>query len=531
MGYEYVFRGGQILDGSGSPAWIGDVAVSGGRIMEAAPKITAGAEREIDSRGLLLCPGFIDVHSHSDISLLYERNPDSKIFQGITTEIVGNCGFSPFPLLRDPLWLKRRRTSLQFIDVDGMEWDWETFDGYREHFGAEKPNVNLAFLTGFGSLRAAVMGYENRSASAAELKAMCGMLEEHFQKGSAGLSVGLGYPPDFYAGEAELTELARVVKRYDRIFAFHIRGERKTQFQATSEVISIGRNSGAKVHISHLKCAGNHNRGRSGQLLEMIRDAKCDISFDMYPYTAGSSNLGLVFPPEVHEGGTEALLGRLADPEMRKQIQEMMEHGSGQWSTLIGEQDGRNLRMTRLAKHPDCIGMSLWEIGQKWGCTPCEAACRLMEAERGEAEMVMFMETEEDMDRIAMYPGCLYGTDGLAMGGERPLIRQMPHPRYYGSFPTLIGRYGRTGRIPMERLVSQLSGQAAVRFGLAGRGFIRRGYAADLVLLNPAEVGAGATYENPCRRSKGVEYLMVNGCLEIAGGEKTGACGGNLLSF
>lgn len=530
--YQYLFRNGFVIDGTGAPARIVDVAVSEGRIMEVAPEIKADTGCEIDAVGKILCPGFIDVHSHSDITFLYENNPGSKIYQGITTEVTGNCGFSPFPLRRESRWLEQRRASLSFIDVEGRPWNWETYGQYRENINAAQPNVNLAVLVGHGSIRAMVMGYENKKATPVQLQAMCSILEEHLKQGVAGISTGLGYPPDFYGDEEELTALAEVIKAYERIFAFHIRGERATLFRAVDEVITVGKKSGAKVHISHLKCAGVHNAGRSKELLVQIERAVSsgvDVTFDMYPYTAGSSYLSLVFPPVYHEGGIHTLLKRLEDPEKKREIIRRMEQGTEGWSTLIGEQQGQNLMITSVKKNKDCIGKRISEIAKFWNCSPSEVACRLMLEEEGRAEMVMFLAEQEDVDRIAMHERCYYGTDGLAMGGDKPLIRQMPHPRYYGSFPVLLKRYGKSGKIGMEELIHRMTGAAAVRFGIRERGLIQPGYYADCIVFDPDKMNSSAVYENPCVFSEGIEYLMVNGCLEIEHGKLSGRTGGRIL--
>lgn len=530
--YQYLFRRAFLVDGTGADGRFADVAVKDGKVVKISASIDQEAERVIDVNGHILCPGFIDVHSHSDISLLYENNPVSKLYQGIVTEVVGNCGFSPFPLKTEPEWIKQRRNSLSFIDVEAVEWNWDTYEGYRERMNNVPPNVNVVSLVGHGNLRAVAMGYDNKKAAPEQLQCMCGMLEEHLQQGVAGLSTGLGYPPDFYGDEEELTELARVVRKYDRVFTFHIRGERATLFKAVKEVISIGKNSGARVHISHLKCAGIHNVGRSGELLELIDTAMSqgvDISFDMYPYTAGSSNLGLLFPPASHEGGTAALIKRLDIDAERKKIIVQMEQGTEGWSTLIGEQQGKNLMITSVGLHKEWTGRRISEMAEEWDCTAAEAACRMMTEESGKIEMVMFLSENADVNRIAMHPGCFYGTDGLAMGGDQERIRQLPHPRYYGSFPSLINRYSGDGGLSFEQLIYKMTGAAARRFGITTRGEIREGFCADMIIFDPSLFKANATYENPCQPSEGIEYLMVNGCMEIDDREVTGKRGGEVI--
>ncbi len=528
---DILFRKATVLDGSGAMRRTADVLVQGSRIAAVQAQIAEGAARVIDAAGLLLAPGFIDVHSHSDISLLHSPSADAKIFQGITSEVVGNCGFAPFPLRRDPAFVARRRSSLSFIDVAETDWNWSSQAEYRKALERRGVNVNLALLAGHGSIRAMFMGYDNRPPTAAELQAMTECLDQSLGEGAAGLSVGLGYAPDFYAAKEELTAMARVVARHGKIMAFHIRGERQTLFAAVEEALDIARASSAKVHISHLKCAGKSNAGASERLLERIeraRAAGADLSFDMYPYVAGSSYLGLVFPPWAHEGGHAALMARLDHPPSLAQILKEMEEGCEGWSAQISEYQGTNLVISSATNNPDCVGLSLNEIGARWGCSPAEAAVRLTREEEGQAEMILFLCQEADMDRIARHPLCMYGTDGLAMSSQNP-VRSRPHPRSYAGIATLFTRYADS--LGWEELVHRLTARAAERFGLKGRGLVREGWQADLALLAPKGYRGEASFEQPHVPARGVEYLMVNGQLVIDGGQPTQACAGQVLGI
>lgn len=510
-----------VVDGTGRQPVRSDLLIRGDRIERVGTVDGTGDMELIDGNGLLCTPGFVDVHTHSDISFLCCGDPAGHIVQGVTSEVIGNCGYSPFPLRENPEFIKKRRDSLSLIDCRSVEWDWRTWPQYRERLVRGGVNENLRALIGYGSIRAFVMDYDNRKPSDSEQSRIEQLLDEAFRDGICGLSVGLGYAPDFYADTEELIKAARVVRKNDGIFAFHVRGERLTLFRAIREVLTIARQTGVHTEISHLKCAGKDNIGHMSEILALIEEANsqgADVTFDTYPYTAGCSYLGLVFPPKYHEGGIARLLERLRDQEQLPQILWDMEHGYAGWSTFIGERNGENLLITS-AKQESCVGKTVAEWARLWGVTSCEAAVRLMLDNDGIVEMVMFQCEQSDVDLVVEHPLSMFGSDSMVMDPVRARLRERPHPRYYGTFAHLLSYYGLGGRIPLETLIHKMTGLPAARFGFAQRGEIRQGWYADLCLFRLEDIKAPASYEAPNQLSTGMRHVLVNGQFVMRDGQ------------
>lgn len=502
-----------VIDGSGKPAYKSDVLISGDRIVKLGKLQPSDNTDIIAGEGLVCCPGFIDVHTHSDISLMYCGNPAGHILQGVTAEVIGNCGYSPFPLKNDPAFIQKRRASLSLIDTELVDWDWRSFEDFRQRLIGGGINENVRILVGYGSIRAFVMDYEARRPTEAEQAAIEDNLRETLRSGACGLSIGLGYAPDFYADTEELKLAAAIVKEAGGVMAFHIRGERKTLFTAISEVIQIAEATGVRAEVSHLKCAGKDNIGHMDEVLAMIEAANsrgCDISFDVYPYTAGCSYLGLLFPPKYHEGGLNKLIERLSDKTLLPAVLRDMEYGYPGWSTFIGERNGENLLITT-TKTGRSTGKTVAELGREQNITPYEAAVKLMLENEGIVEMVMFQTSQDDIDLAINHPLSMFGSDSLAMDPVIARLRERPHPRYYGTFSKLLAESisGRT--MPLEQLIFKMTGYPAERFGFTDRGLIKEGCFADICLFAPCEISSPATYDDPNLLSTGMKYVLVNG--------------------
>lgn len=519
-----------IIDGTGKPSFHSGLLLNGDRIERIGGEAPAGAE-VLDGTGMLCTPGFIDVHTHSDISLLYCGDPAGHITQGITSEVIGNCGYSPFPLRDDPQFIEKRRSSLSFIDTPLVDWTWRTWAQYRQLLSSRGLNGNIRALIGYGSIRAFVMDYDNRKPTKEEQLRIEALLKEALSGGLCGLSVGLGYAPDFYADTEELIQAAQVVKECGGIFAFHIRGERLTLFRAINEVLRIALETGVRTEISHLKCAGKDNLGHMGEVLTLIEQAVsqgADVTFDMYPYTAGCSYLGLVFPPKYHEGGIAALLERLKDNAQLPQILHDMEAGCPGWSTFIGERNGENLLITS-TKSGRCTGKTVAELGAEWGVSPYMAATQLMLDNDGIVEMVMFQCEQKDVDLAVAHPLGMFGSDSLALDPVKARLRERPHPRYYGTFPLLLAHYVRDRRLPIETLIRKMTSLPAERFGFTQRGKIAPGYYADLCLFRLEDISSLASYESPNMLSTGMRDVLVNGQFVIRDGQVLSSRPGRIL--
>lgn len=512
---DVLIRGGMLLRGDGQEPLPGDVGICGDTLCLVGPgQPDTTAHQVIDAAGKCVAPGFIDFHGHSELTLMANPQGQSKLTQGVTTEVVGNCGLTAFPVATD-----FRRKSLGFMDVPGMCWDWNSLDEYLDRLRGAAPAINVAQLAGHGGIRAAVMGYGNAKASSEELTRMQDMLAAFFDAGLYGVSTGLGYAPDFYSDTDELCALAEVVKTYDRVFAFHIRGERKTLFKAVREVMEVSRRTGANVEVSHLKCADAMNRGRMPEMLKLFDSAWQEglpVNFDHYPYTAGNAYLGLVFPPWVHAGGMDGLMALLKDATARSKIEREMMEGCGEWSSFIAPYMGGNLVISGIRGQDDwhAQGKSLAQIAREWGCTaPC-AACELMLMADGRVDMVMFQQDEEDLMLAMQHPAGMFGSDGFAMDMGELIQKGTPHPRSFGTFPRVLGRYVRERQtITLAEAVRRMTGAPAQKLRLQDRGFLREGMKADVVVFDPETIIDRATYENPFQYAHGVEWVLVNGVI------------------
>lgn len=508
--HDLIIRNCFIVDGSGSPGFHGDIAIKDGRIARIGDAAGLKALDEIDAGGLCVSPGFIDIHSHSDLTLM--RNPagESKLYQGVTTEVVGNCGLTAFPVSD-----AHRRSSLGFIDVPGLDWTWTCSEEYVGLYSKLKPAVNVAQLMGHGGIRAAVLGYGNVKADKAGLRRMQDMVQRHFDIGMFGLSTGLGYAPDFYSDEDELCALAEVVASNDGCFSFHVRGERATLFKAVAEAIDVGRRTGAEIEISHLKCGHVSNIGRMHELLKMIEEARDEgvrVNFDQYPYTAGNAYLGLVFPPWTHEGGVDGLLKRLGDAGTRKLIKTQMLAGFEGWYSFLTGMEGKLFISSAPDELKDFCGKSFEQVAEGMGTDIPEACCRLMEVSYGKVEMLMFQQLEEELELAMRSDFGIVGSDGFAMDKGKRINKGRPHPRSFGTFARILGLYVREkGILSLEKAIKKMTSMPAGKMRLRDRGLLKEGYVADIVIFDGQRIKDKATYDDPFEYAEGIKQVYLEG--------------------
>jgi N-acyl-D-amino-acid deacylase len=471
----FIIRNAMVLDGSGAEAIAADVAVEDGRISAVGPALSSAAGNIVDARGLALAPGFIDVHTHDDLAVLARPAMLPKISQGVTTVIVGNCGISAAPVtlrgeLPDPMNL------LGACD----QFRYPTFADYRRAVGEARPAVNVAALVGHTALRSNHMDRLDREAASSEIAAMRAQLEEALDAGALGLSTGLAYLSANPASTAEVLELAAPLAAAGAIYATHMRTEADGILDAMGEAFEIGRGSRVPVVISHLKCAGIANWGRSREVLAALDTARLSqqAGCDCYPYAAGSSTLDL----------------RQVDERVKIAIT---------WST----------------PHPEIAGKTLVEIAAAWRTTQLEAARRLQPA-----GAIYHSISEDDMRTILRHPATMIGSDGLPNDPR-------PHPRLWGAFPRVLGRYCRDEALfALPEAIYKMTGLPAQRFGLDGRGFIREGCAADMVLFNPETIADTATFSDPVKPAAGIEAVWVNGTLSYTVAGATGNRAGRFLA-
>jgi N-acyl-D-amino-acid deacylase len=536
LDYETIIKGGRIVDGSGNPWYKGDIAVIEGKIACIARCLEPEADQVIDATGLVVAPGFIDAHSHADSSTLFYREMESVVAQGITTVVAGQCGSSIAPVnpdLREELekrWAGWLPPEIEF----GITWT--SFEEYLREEEKEGLGANVAHLVGHGAVRIASMGFEARAPTTGELDAMRGHVSEAMEAGAYGLSTGLIYPPGIFAETLEIVELAKVAARYGGVYDTHIRGEGKTLMESLGEAIAIGKEAGIPVQISHHKAATKSFWGKSVDtlnLLEKTRSEGVDITVDQYPYKAGSTSLVTCLPPWAHEGGMDRLLERLKDPGLRQKMRGDIEDGLPGWENFAGELGWQNVYVTsvRTDGNKYAEGKNLLEIQEHRGdADPYISLFDLILEENGAAGMVIFAMDEEDVQRIMRHPLQMVGTDSGASGTTGFMRRGKPHPRGYGTYPRVLGRYVReSGALTLEEAIRKMTSFPAQRFGLQSRGLLKPGMVADIVVFNPDTVIDTATYEEPHQLPKGVEHVMVNGEITVQLSEPLGTLAGRTL--
>ena len=517
--------GGQVLDGTGAPAVRADVGVTGDSITAVGDLSREPAGETVDATGLTVAPGFIDMHSHSDWRLFANRRAESKIRQGVTTEVVGNCGFSPAPISDE---FRGDMDGFALYVGPGMDFSWRSVKDYLRRYEDGGLALNVAQLIGHGTLRLAVMGFARRAPSAKELTRMRSLMESAMADGACGLSTGLIYAPGSYSETPEIVEIARAAAR-GGFYASHIRGEGATLLDSVAEAIRVGEEGGLPVQVSHIKAAGRPHWGRVKDALALIDAARArglDVTADVYPYTASSTTIRTLLPDSALEGGIGAMLDRLRDPAARARIRDEMAHGA----VLARGVGWGDIMIAYAPSKPEVQGLRLDEIGRRWGKDPVECAFDIIEAEKGKGYVILFQLDEADLRKALVHPHVMIGSDGSSLAATGPLSEGKPHPRSYGTFPRVLGRYARDeGVLTLPAAIHKMTGMPAARLGLKDRGVIRGGAKADVVAFSPGRVADLATYEDPHRYAVGIEHVVVNGRAVVRGGEHTGNLPGRVL--
>lgn len=526
--YDVLITGGMVYNGLGTPGQEADVAVRGDRILHVAPGLDQRrAARVIDAAGLAVAPGFIDPHSHTDVELLVNPRAESKIRQGVTTEISGNCGFSPFPL-NLASFEERKRLLKEKYD---LHLDWMDVNGFFDRLESGGMALNYATLLGHGTLREAVIGLEDRASEDHEIETMKALVEEHIGAGVFGLSTGLIYAPGIFAQAEEITELCRAVARHGAVYSTHMRDEGDYLMESVEESIKVARETGVSLLISHLKLAYPRNWSKIHAVLSRIsevREGGVDIMADRYPYTATSTFLSVFFPRWAREGTiTEFLLktkGTTVERKLRESIR-AQEEKIGTWDNIL-------ISSVLTEKNRHLPGKSILQAAREAGKDPYDFIRDLLIEENDQVGMINFSLNEETFKRIMAHPLVVIGSDGWALAPYGRLADGKPHPRSYGTFPRMLGRYVRDEKLmSLGHAIEKMTSLTAEKFGLAGRGRVMKGYFADLVLFNPDTVMDLSTWENPHRYGCGIEYVIVNGEVVIDRGEHTGRLPGRVLRY
>jgi N-acyl-D-amino-acid deacylase len=522
MDYDILIKNTSVFDGTGSVGRTQDLAVSGDSIAAIGDLGSCSAAEVIDAEGLCLCPGFIDIHAHSEFNVLIDAGR-SKVMQGVTTEVCGNCGLSAAPFLG--MAHKQRKAALASLDLD---LDWTTMPEYCDRLDRTRLRTNVALLAGHGNLRGSVVGYEAGQATSEQLTEMCSLLEESMEAGAWGLSSGLIYPPGAFASLDELVLLAGVVKKYGGFYATHMRSESDGLIDAVNEALEVGRRSDVPVQISHLKAMDRRNWHKLPTVLEMIERTRrngIDVTADRYPYCASSTGLDALLPLWTCRGGNAAEIERLRDASQRSRILSEL------FDKTSAEEIGSTTLLARLPgeanKHLQ--GLSLAEAADERGQDVGEALCDLLVEEQLDIDAIFFCMDEDNLRTVLRQDWVMVGSDAAVRDTAGPLSGDMPHPRAFGTFARILELVRDEKLMPLEEAVKKATSVPAARMGFIDRGLLKQGYCADLVLFDAHEVRDTATYTKPQCYPTGIRAVMVNGAWAVRDGVCTQQLSGRLL--
>lgn len=523
--FDVVIANGRILDGAGNAWFRGDIGIKDGKIAKVGKLGDAEAAERFDASGLFVSPGFIDIHSHSDIVPLMAKQDTGKLLQGVTTEIVGVCGVSPMPWSDEYLDLLKKYCGPFFTGAE-LSWDWPQAKDYMAKVEKAKPIINFGYFVGHGTIRIAVMGFADREPTAAELDRMIALAVQSVKDGAYGMSSGLVYPPGIFAKPAEIIAICKAIAPLGAVYETHIRTETDGVVDAVREAIEVAEKAGIPVQIAHHKTAGVANFGKSAQTLKLISEARergLDVTYDVYPYIAASTSLVSLMPPWMLEGGIKKVLERLESPENRARVKKELEAGLPGWQNFYKASGWDKILVSSAKKNKGYEGKTMAEIAKGKGVEPADALFEVLLEEDGDVLMVLFMMSEDDVTAILQHPAAMVGSDGIYSAGK-------PHPRYYGTFPRILGKYVRKEKaLSLPEAIRKMTSSSAQRLNIPDRGLIKEGMWADIVVFDADTVEDKATFMEPQLAPAGIEYVLVNGKVAVRKGSYTGELAGKVL--
>lgn len=522
--YDYLIQNGYIADGSGAPMEKKDLAVKDGRIEAIEKHISKGLAQEvIDAENLIVAPGFVDIHSHSDVNFLSDDRCESKLYQGVTTELMGQCGSSVYPAPDE-----HYDRIEAFAGSKARGYASCSLAEFAKKISADgrKMSTNLLPLVGHGALRCGVMGYENRQATTDEMETMRFLLARDMADGAWGLSLGLGYTPGVSSDVNELSSLGEIVAAHDGIVTSHMRNQGAHTPESLNEMYEIFRRSGAHVHIAHFKASGKAAWGRAQEFIDNVHEAQrsgIHVTADVYPYTASSSGITNSFPKWSIQGGKKHALDILAGPERYKIISDLEQR-------FASAEDGKRLVVVSAGEAlPEINGKNIFELSELWGISQAEAIARVAEKSHAGATCISFSMSEPDVDAMLSQTDFAIGSDGRALPFDPLMNAGKPHPRNFGTFPRFLkfARDKNTGGV--EQAVRRITGLSADMIGLKNRGYLRAGYVADITIFDWDKVTDRATYSDPFQKPEGIEAVWVGGRLALWKGTQTDVRNGSLV--
>jgi N-acyl-D-amino-acid deacylase len=526
---DLVLRGGAIFDGTGAPPRPADLGIVDDRIAAVGDLADAQAAQVIDATGRLLAPGFIDIHTHTDETIFLNPRMESKIHQGVTTEVSGNCGDSAAPLFGAAY----DHLENSVAEYGNLSLTWHSMGEYLDRVEQMGLSTNYVTFVGYGTLCASVMGYAMRAPTGDELASMQTLLARSMEEGAWGISTGLIYPPCSYASQDELIAVSRVAAERGGLYTSHIRNEGDRLLEAVEEALMIGQRAGIRVQLSHHKAAGKRNWGKVQQSLARIEQARADglrVCGDQYPYVASSTGLGTVLPDWAHEGGSEKLVERLREPGTRGRMADEIRRERPGWENPAIDSGWHNTIIVGAKSDRALQGTSVWQLAERRGQDPVETACDLLIENQGTVQVIIFSMCEEDVQTVMRQDWVFVGSDATARAPTGPLSEIQCHPRTYGTFPRLLSRYVRELKVlTWEQAVAKMTNGPAQMLGLKQRGRLQEGYFADVVVFDPAVIRDIAIFTEPHQFPIGLDYVLVNGKITIDHGQHTGARAGKVL--
>jgi N-acyl-D-amino-acid deacylase len=521
--FDVLIKNGSVCDGIESTTYRADVGIVGERIGRIGDLSGAQGKTVIDATGRVVSPGFIDIHTHTDVEILINRKAESKIRQGVTTELGGNCGSSPFPM-KQPIPDYEKRLAAEA----GIPFDWMDLKGFHDAIARNGTSINHATLVGQGTVRGYVMGDDDREPTAEEMEQMKALVAEAMEQGAFGLSSGLEYTPGGFAGTDEIIALCRIAARYGGFYATHTRNEDKAALEAVGEAIHIAQTAGLPLQIAHFKAVGKTNWWKLPLMIDLVERASArglDVTADRYPYIAYSTGLTILYPQWALDGGLEKLLDRLRDAKIRESMKaETLKKVAGYgWDKIV---------ISNLDKKHNqwLIGKSIGEAAAAKNADPYEFLCDLIIDEESNVSHIGFGMNEETTEMVLAHPLVMLGSDGSSLAPYGPLGEGKPHPRNYGTFPRFLGHYVRERKLlPLPEAIKKITSKPAAKMGLDDRGALKKGNFADIVIFDPETIADTATFIDPHRYPEGIDYVFVNGTMVIDHGNHTEQLRGKVL--